>query len=192
MIKVVQIQQLEIPGLLLVSPTRHGDSRGFFSETFRQDVFDTAVGPLRFVQDNHSRSAQRGVIRGLHCQAPPHEQGKLVRVTRGAVYDVVVDARAGSPTYGRHFGLELSAENWLQLWVPPGFLHGFCTLTDEVEFLYKVTSYYDAGAEATIAFDDPDLAITWPLGDPAPLVSDKDRRGMRFRDFRSPFAFTGA
>ena len=188
----MQVKQLEIPGPLLVSPTRHGDARGFFSETFRQDVFDTAVGPVQFVQDNHSKSTQAGVIRGLHCQGPPHEQGKLVRVTRGAVYDVVVDVRIGSPTYGRHLDVELSAENWLQLWVPPGFLHGFCTLTDEVEFLYKVTSYYNAGAEATIAFDDPDLDIAWPLNGVAPLVSDKDRRGPRLRDFHSPFTFAGA
>jgi dTDP-4-dehydrorhamnose 3,5-epimerase len=188
----VQISNLAIPGPLLISPTRHGDSRGFFSETFRADVFEPAVGSTSFVQDNHSFSTQRGVIRGLHCQAPPHEQGKLVRVTRGAVYDVVVDARAGSPTYGHHLGVELSADNWRQLWVPPGFLHGFCTLTEEVEFLYKVTSYYDAGAEATVAFDDPDLGVQWPLGGAEPLVSDKDRRGMRFRDFQSPFAFASA
>ncbi len=187
----MQVSELAISGPLLISPTRHGDPRGFFSETFRQDAFEEAAGPVRFVQDNHSFSTRPGVIRGLHCQAPPHAQGKLVRVTRGAVYDVVVDVRAGSPTYGRHLGLELSAENWLQLWVPPGFLHGFCTLTEEVEFLYKVTSYYDAGAEATVAFDDADLAIHWPLGDAAPLVSDKDRRGVKFRDFQSPFAFAG-
>lgn len=188
----MQISELAIPGPLLVTPIRHGDARGFFSETFRQDLFEAAVGPVKFVQDNHSRSTQRGVIRGLHCQAPPHDQGKLVRVTRGAVYDVVVDVRAGSPTYGRHLGVELSAENWRQLWVPPGFLHGFCTLTEEVEFLYKVTSYYDAAAEATVAFDDPDLAIDWPLDGAVPLVSGKDRDGMRFRDFQSPFVPTDA
>jgi dTDP-4-dehydrorhamnose 3,5-epimerase len=188
----VQVSQLDIPGPLVFAPVRHGDARGFFSETFRTDVFEAAVGPVPFVQDNHSFSTQRGVIRGLHCQAPPHAQGKLVRVTRGAVYDVVVDARLGSPTYGRHIGLELSAENWLQLWVPPGFLHGFCALTEEVEFLYKVTSYYNAGAEETVAFDDPELGIAWPLDGVAPLVSDKDRRGARFRDFQSPFAFAGA
>jgi dTDP-4-dehydrorhamnose 3,5-epimerase len=187
----VQVSEFDIPGPLLFASVRHGDARGFFSETFRRDVFEAAAGSWRFVQDNHSKSTQRGVIRGLHCQTPPHEQGKLVRVTRGAVYDIVVDARVGSPTYGHHIGLELSAENWLQLWVPPGFLHGFCTLTDEVEFLYKVTSYYDATAEETVAFDDPDLGITWPLRDVPPLVSDKDQRGQRFRDFQSPFTFTG-
>ena len=186
----MQVRTLDLPGPLVFAPVRHGDMRGFFSETFRQDVFDTHVGPATFVQDNHSRSTRRGVVRGLHCQTPPHVQGKLVRVTRGAVYDVVVDARAGSPSYGRHAGLELSADNWLQLWVPPGFLHGFCTLTDEVEFLYKVTSYYNAGAELTVAYDDPDLGINWPFRGGDALVSDKDRAGLCFRDLPPAFFFS--
>ena len=126
---------------------------------FRQDAFEAAAGPVAFVQDNHSRSQRKGVIRGLHYQAPPFAQGKLVRVTRGAVWDVIVDARRGSPTYGRHVGVELSDENWRQLWVPPGFLHGFCTLSEEVEFLYKVTAYYSAAHDGAVAFDDPALGV---------------------------------
>jgi dTDP-4-dehydrorhamnose 3,5-epimerase len=187
--KHVKITKFAISGPLLISPTQHGDSRGFFSETFRQNTFEDAAGPTVFVQDNHSYSTERGVIRGLHYQAPPHGQGKLVRVTRGAVFDVFVDIRVGSPTYGQHLGVELSAENWLQLWVPAGFLHGFCTLTEEVEFLYKVTSYYNAEADGAVAFDDPDLGVAWPLDGAEPLISDKDRRGVRFRDFKSPFVY---
>ena len=136
----MQVDRFNIEGPLLLTPKRHGDARGFFSEVFRQDVFDAAVGgAVGFVQDNHSVSKMKGVLRGLHFQRPPFAQGKLVRVTKGAVLDVAVDARVGSPTYGRHVAAELSADNWSQLWVPPGFLHGFCTLSDEVEFLYKVT-----------------------------------------------------
>ena len=183
----MQIDAFPIAGPLLLTPTRHGDARGFFSEVFRQDAFETAAGPTAFVQDNHSRSERTGVIRGLHYQSPPFAQGKLVRVTRGAVYDVAVDARRGSPTYGRHVGVELSDGNWRQLWVPPGFLHGFCTLSDEVEFLYKVTRYYSAPHDGAVAFDDPELAIDWPLGGRAPLVSDKDRRAPRFADMPPVF-----
>ena len=171
----MQVDTFDIEGPLLLTPRRHGDARGFFSEVFRRDLFEAAVGPMEFVQDNHSRSSKRGVIRGLHYQTPPFAQGKLVRVARGAVYDVAVDVRRGSPTYGRHVGVELSEGDWRQLWVPPGFLHGFCTLTDEVEFLYKVTAYYSAEHDGAVAFDDPVLGIDWPLDGAEPLVSGKDR-----------------
>ena len=178
----MQVETFDIEGPLLLTPPRHGDARGFFSEVFRQDRFDAAVGHVGFVQDNHSRSTTKGVIRGLHYQAPPAAQGKLVRVTRGAAYDVIVDARHGSPTFGRHIGLELSEDNWRQLWVPRGFLHGFCTLTEDVEFLYKVTAYYsrehDGGAHPL----DPDLGIEWPLDGAEPVLSDKDAKAPRLKD----------
>ena len=183
----MRIETFEIDGPLLLSPTRHGDARGFFSEVFRQDAFEAAAGPVAFVQDNHSRSLRRGVIRGLHYQAPPFAQGKLVRVSRGVVFDVAVDARRGSPTFGHHIGVELSEENWRQLWVPPGFLHGFCTLTGEVEFLYKVTAYYSAQHDGAVAFDDPQLGIDWPLQGAEVTVSDKDRSAPRFADMPAVF-----
>jgi dTDP-4-dehydrorhamnose 3,5-epimerase len=183
----MDVQSFDIEGPLLFSPARHGDQRGFFSEVFRQDVFDAHAPGVTFVQDNHSRSSQRGVIRGLHYQAPPAAQGKLVRVTRGAAYDVAVDVRQGSPTFGRHVGVELSDSNWRQLWVPPGFLHGFCTLTDEVDFLYKVTAYYSPSHDGAVAWDDPDIGVPWPLDGVAPIVSDKDRRAPKLRDMPAVF-----
>lgn len=183
----MQIEELDIPGLLLITPARHGDARGFFSEVFRQDRFQARAGPVVFVQDNVSRSAKRGTVRGLHYQAPPHAQGKLVRVARGAVLDVAVDVREGSATYGRHAAVELSEESWHQLWVPPGFLHGFFTLTDDVELAYKVTDYYDPECDGAVAWNDPDLAIAWPADVGDVVVSDKDRRAPAFRDWRTPF-----
>ena len=183
----MQVDSFDIQGPLLITPKRHGDARGFFSEVFRGDVFEAHAGPVAFVQDNHSRSGRRGTVRGLHYQAPPRAQGKLVRVTRGAVFDVAVDVRNGSPTYGRHVTAELSEDNWRQLWVPPGFLHGFCTLVDDVEFLYKVTDYYSPEHDGAVAYDDPDLAIAWPLTGEAE-VSEKDRRAPPFRDLRPLFS----
>ena len=183
----MQIDTFDIDGPLLLTPKRHGDARGFFSEVFRQDAFEAAAGPTRFVQDNHSRSQKKGVIRGLHYQSPPFAQGKLVRVTRGAVYDVAVDVRRGSPTFGRHIGVELGEGDWRQLWVPPGFLHGFCTLTEDVEFLYKVTAYYSAEHDGAVAFDDPAIGIDWPLEGAAPLVSDKDRRAPPLAELAALF-----
>ena len=183
----MKLETFEIEGPLLLSPTRHGDARGFFSEVFRQDAFEAAAGPVVFVQDNHSRSQRRGVIRGLHYQAPPFAQGKLVRVIRGAVYDVAVDTRRGSPTFGCYIGVELSEQNWRQLWVPPGFLHGFCTLTEDVEFLYKVTAYYSPEHDGAVAFDDPRIGIDWPLRGGEALVSDKDRGAPKFVDMPAVF-----
>lgn len=169
----MKITPTAIPEVLLIEPTVFGDERGFFFESFRQDRFDAAVGaPVAFVQDNHSRST-RGVLRGLHYQLPPHPQGKLVRVVVGEVFDVAVDIRRGSPTFGRWVGERLSAQNKRQLWVPPGFAHGFLTLSDEAEFLYKTTDYWFKDLERAIAWDDPELAIDWPA-DVAPLLSPKD------------------
>jgi dTDP-4-dehydrorhamnose 3,5-epimerase len=185
----MNIEMFEIQGLVLFEPARHGDARGFFSEVFRKDVFAAHAGPVDFVQDNLSRSASKGTVRGLHYQAPPKAQGKLVRVARGAVLDVAVDVRMGSPTYGRHVAVELSDQNWRQLWVPAGFLHGFCTLTDDVELCYKVTDYYSAQCDGAIAFDDPDLAIAWPLTRSETTLSAKDSVAPQFKDWQSPFNF---
>lgn len=183
----MELRPLALDGIFLIVPSRHGDARGFFSEVFRKDRFEAAIGPVDFVQDNHSRSAAKGTLRGLHYQAPPAAQGKLVRVTRGAVLDVAVDIRRGSPTYGRHIAVELSAENWHQLWVPPGFLHGFCTLTDDVEFLYKVTAYYSAPHDGAVLFNDPDIGIAWPFSESALTLSAKDRTARRLRDLPAMF-----
>ena len=165
-----------IPDVLVLEPTVFGDARGFFFESFNQRRFESLVGgAVRFVQDNHSRSG-RGVLRGLHFQMP-NPQGKLVRVATGAVFDVAVDIRPGSPTFGRWAGIELSAENRRQLWIPPGLAHGFLVLTEEADFLYKTTDYYAPEHERCIRWDDPDLAIQWPL-DAEPILSRKDGAGL--------------
>ena len=182
------VEKLTIPDLLLLTPRRFYDPRGFFSETWSQAPFaDAGIGE-RFVQDNHAASNTRGVLRGLHCQIGPNAQGKLVRVVRGAIWDVAVDIRHGSPTYGLHAGAVLSAENWSQLWIPVGFLHGYCTLSEEAEVIYKVTAPWDRAAERGVIWNDPDLAVTWPIA-PADLVlSDKDQALPRLRDCDAWFA----
>ena len=185
--EIVKIRELDIPGVFLLSPPRHGDDRGFFSEVFRADLFDAAVPGQRFVQDNVSRSATKGTVRGLHYQSPPMGQGKLVRVSRGAVLDVAVDVRSGSPTFGRHVAVELSETNWDQLWIPEGFLHGFCTLTDDVELSYKVTGPYSGAHDGAVAFDDPDLAIAWPVDRDQAVISNKDRDAPGMKDWKTPF-----
>ncbi len=171
----MKVQRLAIPDVILVATDRHADERGFFSEIFSVPRFEEAGIALPFVQDNHSYSRDAGTIRGLHCQVAPRVQGKLVRCVRGAVFDVAVDARAGSPTFGRYVSAELSAENWAQLWVPPGFLHGFCTLVDDTEVQYKVTDPYDRASERGVRWDDPALAIPWPAAAGEARLSDKDR-----------------
>jgi dTDP-4-dehydrorhamnose 3,5-epimerase len=168
--------RLSIPDVVLIEPTRIRDARGSFSETFRQDRFTAEVGPFVFVQDNQSRSAMKGTIRGLHFQRAPRAQGKLVRAVSGAVLDVAVDIRVGSPSFGRFEAVELSVENGRQLWVPPGFLHGFCTLGDDVELAYKVTDYYSPEHDAGVRWDDPDIGIPWPVEASAAVLSDKDRK----------------
>lgn len=185
----MQIERLSLPGVLLVTAKRLGDSRGFFSETFRADLFAAAGVSLAFVQDNHVRSMQRGVVRGLHYQTPPHAQGKLVRCSKGAIVDVAVDIRAGSPTYGQHVAVELSADNWQQLWVPPGFAHGYATLEDECEVIYKVTDYYAPDCDRGIAWNDPALAIDWRIDVSDAILSDKDRRQPALADVPSAFTF---
>jgi dTDP-4-dehydrorhamnose 3,5-epimerase len=168
------ITPLAIPEVKLITPPRFGDSRGFFSETFHARRFAEAGIPGPFVQDNHSLSAARGTVRGLHTQIGDSAQGKLVRVTRGAVWDVAVDIRQGSPSYGRHVAAVLSAENWQQMWIPPGFLHGFCTLAPDTEVLYKVTAEYDRAAERGVHWRDPALDIPWPIAPEEAVLSAKD------------------
>lgn len=178
----MNVEHTAIDGVLILQPTLFGDERGFFMESFNQQRFDAAVGrPTAFVQDNHSRST-KGVLRGLHYQMAPHAQGKLVRVTRGSVFDVAVDIRLGSPTFGRWVGVELSEENHRQLWLPAGMAHGFLVTSDSADFLYKTTDYYTPAAERCIHWNDPELAIDWPdIGHP-PTVSAKDAQGAPFRE----------
>ncbi|MEY5098215.1 MAG: dTDP-4-dehydrorhamnose 3,5-epimerase [Pseudomonadota bacterium] len=171
-----------IADVLIVEPRVFGDARGFFYESFNQQAFDAATGTQqRFVQDNHSRSAQ-GVLRGLHYQLPPRTQGKLVRVVRGAVFDVAVDIRRSSPTFGQWVGVELSEDNQRQLWIPPGFAHGFLTLSESADFLYKTTDYYSPEHERCIAWDDPAIGVAWPGLAGPPLLSAKDLQGRRLAE----------
>lgn len=176
-----------IADVLIVQPNKHGDHRGFFSETFKQAAFAEAGITHDWVQDNHSFSAARGVVRGLHFQRPPLAQAKLLRVTRGAILDVAVDIRTASPSYGRHVAVELSADNWAQLYVPIGFAHGFCTLSDNTEVLYKVSAVYGPAEEGGLLWDDPDLGIAWPVGSEAAVLNQRDRDWPRLKDFASPF-----
>lgn len=171
----MQVTSTELAGVLIVQPRVFGDARGFFMESFNEQAFWEAVGrtDLRFVQDNHSRS-RRGVLRGLHYQLAPHAQGKLVRVVRGAVFDVAADIDPASPTYGRWVGVELSEDNHRQLWIPPGYAHGFLTLSESADFLYKTTDYYAPAHEGSVAWNDPTLAIAWPQVEGGPSLSPKD------------------
>ncbi len=170
----MQVTRTAIDGVLIFEPKVFGDERGFFLESFNQAKFDQAVGPgVEFVQDNHSRSA-KGVLRGLHFQNPPHEQGKLVRVTQGSVFDVAVDIRPGSPTYGQWVSVELTGTNHKQMWIPPGLAHGFLVTSDSADFLYKTTDYYAPTAEGALRWDDPELGINWPLNGMQPALSAKD------------------
>lgn len=178
----MKVEHLAIPGLILVTPVRHGDARGHFAETYQAKRFMEAGIDLPFTQDNQSLSRDVGTIRGLHCQLAPFAQGKLVRCLVGAIWDVAVDARRGSATYGRWAAATLTAEAGNQLWVPPGCLHGFCTLQPETEVLYKVTAGYDRDSERGVIWDDPDLALPWPLPPGGAVLSDKDRLLPRWAD----------
>lgn len=185
------VERLALPGLMSLTPVRHGDERGFFSEVYNRDAL-AEIGILAdFVQDNHSFSAHKGVIRGLHFQSPPFEQAKMVRVTRGEVLDIVVDIRNGSPTFGQHVAVRLSAENWKQLWVPAGFAHGLCTLTENVEVVYKVTGFYSREHDLGLAYDDGDLAIEWPVEPGSAVLSERDRHHPRLRDLPTYFDYQG-
>jgi dTDP-4-dehydrorhamnose 3,5-epimerase len=178
-----------IPEILLIQPTLHSDTRGYFSETFRQDQFEQAVGfSVCFVQDNESRSS-KGVLRGLHFQLPPYAQSKLVRVIEGSVLDVAVDIRKGSPTYGQHVAFELSAENKQQLWIPRGFAHGFVVLSDHATFTYKVDNYYASSHDRGIVYDDPLLKIDWKLPKYLLDFSKKDRQHPLFTQLQSGFKY---
>jgi dTDP-4-dehydrorhamnose 3,5-epimerase len=186
----MRVEPLSIPEVLLITPPKFGDSRGFFSETFNAKKLYEATGiDGTFVQDNHSLSRQRGVIRGLHCQVAPNVQGKLVRCARGAIWDVAVDARVGSPTFGQWAAAEISAENWQQIWVPAGFLHAFCTLEPDTEVIYKVTGDYDKASEAGVIWNDPDLALPWPIAAHEVVLSEKDEQLPRLRDAGTLFTY---
>ena len=177
----MKVTTTAIEGVLIIEPKVFGDERGFFFESFNQRAFNEAVGhTVDFVQDNHSRSA-KGVLRGLHFQRPPHAQGKLVRVTQGSVFDVAVDIRPDSPTFGRWVGTELSGANHRQMWIPAGLAHGFLVTSDSADFLYKTTDYYRPESEGSVRWDDPDLAIAWPLDGITPALSAKDAAAPALR-----------
>ncbi len=169
------VQTTTIPDIKLIECRRFEDERGFFSETFRRDRLREAGIDADFVQDNHSLSRRRGTIRGLHFQSPPHAQAKLVRVTRGAIFDVAVDIRHRSPTFGQHVSAVISAERWNQIYVPAGFAHGFCTLEPETEVVYKVDCVYAPDHDLGLLWNDPELGIDWPVGPEEAVLSDKDR-----------------
>jgi dTDP-4-dehydrorhamnose 3,5-epimerase len=183
----MQIESLPLAGSFVITPKRFGDPRGFFSETFRSDVLLQAGVAEPFVQDNHARSAKKGTLRGLHFQKPPLGQGKLVRCTRGAILDVVVDIRSGSPTYGQSASVELSDENWKQIFVPVGFAHAYVTLTDDCEVLYKTTGYYAPEAEGGLLWSDPALAIDWRLPPDQILTNARDGAWPTLAQFKTPF-----
>ncbi len=171
----MRIEPSAIPDILQIWPVRHGDDRGFFSETWNAGALSAQGHDWHFVQDNHVRNGARGTLRGLHLQLAPNAQGKLIRCLRGSILDVAVDVRKGSPEFGRHVAVELSEADWNQLWIPPGFAHGYCTLSDGAEVIYKVTASYDPTAERGIAFDDPALGIDWPVDRNTAHLSEKDR-----------------
>lgn len=188
---LVNIEETDLPGVLVLTPRRFGDERGFFSESWnRRTLEEAGVHLPEFVQDNHSLSREVGTVRGLHYQAPPHAQGKLVRCGRGRIFDVAVDARLGSPSYGQWHGEELSFENGRQLWVPAGFLHGFMTLEPDSEIIYKVTDFYNAEADGAVRWDS--CGIDWPETGAAPVLSEKDKVAPGFDGWASPFTWEGA
>lgn len=178
----LQVLATEISDVKLIVPRIHRDHRGFFSETYNKAGLAELGANLEFVQDNHSLSVERGVVRGLHFQIPPFAQDKLVRVIRGSVFDVAVDIRRGSSTYGKHVSRTISAADWNQFLVPAGFAHGFCTLEPNTEVIYKVTNYYSPEHDRGLLWNDPDLGIAWPVAENEAILSDKDKRQPRFRD----------
>lgn len=174
----MKITESSLPGVFVIEPKRFGDKRGFFLETYRESVYEEHGLPTRYVQDNHSRSS-KGVLRGMHYQMV-QPQGKLVRAATGAVFDVAVDVRKGSPNYGQWFGAELSEDNMRLMYVPPGFAHGFVVLSETADFIYKCTDYYHPDSEQGIAWDDPDVGIDWPIKDV--MLSEKDKRNPKLKD----------
>lgn len=188
----MNFERTSIADVVILTPRRFGDLRGYFMETYKRRAFLEATGhDPDFVQDNFSLSKQEGTIRGLHFQTPPHAQGKLVRCTRGALLDVAVDARIGSPTFKHWIAIELSAENDKQIWIPAGFLHGFRTLTSDTEISYKCTDYYAPECDGSVAWNDPELAIDWGISSEKALLSDKDKNAQSFADFNNPFMYQG-
>jgi dTDP-4-dehydrorhamnose 3,5-epimerase len=185
----MEIRQTPLADVVLLQPKRLGDARGFFSETWNARRMAEAGLPYNFVQDNESLSAAKGTLRGLHYQAPPFAQAKLVRVVQGAILDVAVDVRVGSPTFGRWVTERLDAETGAQLLVPQGFLHGFLTLTENTRVLYKVDNHYNGPSDGAVAWDDPDLGIDWGVPHEAVILSARDRAAPRFRDWTSPFTY---
>ncbi|OYX42148.1 MAG: dTDP-4-dehydrorhamnose 3,5-epimerase [Rhodobacterales bacterium 32-67-9] len=183
------IEETRLPGVLILTPRRFGDARGWFSEVWNRQVLAGAGIEVDFVQDNHSHSRDVGTVRGLHFQSPPHAQAKLVRCGRGRVFDVAVDIRAGSPSFGQWTGVELSAQNGKQLLIPAGFLHGFVTREPESELLYKCSDYYAPDCDGAVRFDDPDLAIDWGIDGGTAILSDKDRAAPHVRNFATPFVY---
>ncbi|WP_343032070.1 dTDP-4-dehydrorhamnose 3,5-epimerase [Roseovarius bejariae] len=187
----MQVEKTTLPGVLLITPRRFGDSRGFFSESYNRSRMAEHGVTIDFVQDNHSLSVQPGTVRGLHFQAPPHAQDKLVRCGRGALFDVAVDIRKGSPTYGKWVGYELSFENGRQLLVPKGFLHGFVTRAPDTEIVYKCSDYYAPECDGAVRFDCPQIGIDWGFDVDSAALSDKDAKAPFFKDFDSPFVWEG-
>lgn len=188
----MRIEKTHLPGVLILTPARFGDARGFFSESWNRKTLESHGITLDFVQDNHSLSAQVGTVRGLHFQSPPHAQAKLVRCGKGRLFDVAVDIRRGSPTYGQWIGEELSFENGKQLLIPAGFLHGFVTREPDTEINYKCTDYYAPECDGAVRYDDPDIGIDWGLPEGVtPLLSDKDAKALWLRDFETPFVYEG-
>ncbi len=185
----MQIEETALPGVLILTPRRFGDDRGYFSEVWNRETLRRQGIDIDFVQDNHSLSRSAGTVRGLHYQSPPHAQDKLVRCGAGVIFDVTVDARRGSPTYGKWVGVELSAENGRQILVPRGFLHGFVTRAPNSELLYKCSDVYAPDCDGAVRFDDPDIGIDWGIAPGAAILSDKDRDAPSFATFSSPFVY---
>lgn len=185
----MQVEKTELDGVLILTPARHGDARGFFSESWNRRRMAEHGIEIDFVQDNHSFSSRVGTVRGLHFQAPPHAQAKLVRCGRGRLFDVAVDIRKGSPTFGRWVGVELSFDNGRQLLVPEGFLHGFVTLEPDTEVIYKCSDYYAPDCDGAVRFDDPDIGVDWGIAADQAVLSDKDRIAPLLREFDSPFSW---
>jgi dTDP-4-dehydrorhamnose 3,5-epimerase len=185
----MRVEDAPLPGVKILAPDKHGDARGFFSETYSKSRY-AALGIVdEFIQDNHSLSVEKGVVRGLHFQTNPVAQAKLLRVVRGSVLDVVVDIRHGSPAFGQHVAVRISAEDWNQIYVPAGLAHGFCTLEPNTEVLYKVSAPYAPANEAGLLWNDPDLGIDWPVSEKDAILSPKDREHPRLKDMNRYFIF---